>query len=200
MQGTNDRNHNLDLMRILACIAVVGLHTLQKDLSVINSSMYYMCGFAIPAFFMASGYVLLNRGQITLRYSIGKIGKIFLRIITWSSIFWAAKFIIDFFHHNIEDYTVWSLPRLIIGNLIQKGSLGHFWYLGSLAIIYVLSPILSRIKKKLCYVWIIFLIIGCAMQVLSYVVGEPIQDYCIQTFRIWTWLQYFILGGIYGGG
>ena len=62
-----ERNTNLDLMRILACIAVVGLHTLQKDLSVFNSSLYYMCGFAVPVFFMASGYILLNREYV---YSI----------------------------------------------------------------------------------------------------------------------------------
>lgn len=44
------RNLNLDLLRIIACIAVVGLHTLQKDLSLFNCTLYYMCGFAVPAF------------------------------------------------------------------------------------------------------------------------------------------------------
>lgn len=36
-----DRQYNLDLIKILACVAVAGLHTLQKDLSILNSSLYY---------------------------------------------------------------------------------------------------------------------------------------------------------------
>lgn len=63
MNGEEKRNINLDLLRIMSCIAVVGIHTLQKDLSLINSSLYYMCGFAVPIFFMCSGYILMNRKQ-----------------------------------------------------------------------------------------------------------------------------------------
>lgn len=48
--GGKTRNTNLDLLRIMGCMAVVGLHTLQKDLSIINSTLYYICGFAVPAF------------------------------------------------------------------------------------------------------------------------------------------------------
>lgn len=40
------------------------------------------------------------------------------------------------------------------------------------------------------------LISGCSFQIGSYITGEPLQKHCIQTFRIWTWLQYFILGGL----
>lgn len=37
LKKTNEKhNYNLDLMKIFACIAVVGLHTLQKDISLIN--------------------------------------------------------------------------------------------------------------------------------------------------------------------
>ena len=33
LKKTNEKhNYNLDLMKIFACIAVVGLHTLQKDI------------------------------------------------------------------------------------------------------------------------------------------------------------------------
>ena len=36
------------------------------------------------------------------------------------------------------------------------------------------------------------------MQGLSYIFKFPLQSHCIQTFRLWTWLQYFILGGLIG--
>ena len=63
-QKQKKRNDNIDLIKILACIAVVGLHTLRREVSVLNSFLYYLCGFAVPAFMMASGYFLLNREKV----------------------------------------------------------------------------------------------------------------------------------------
>ena len=54
------RNTNIDLIRAIACFAIVGLHSFTKD-EAISSWIYYLCGFAVPFFFMASGYFLLNR-------------------------------------------------------------------------------------------------------------------------------------------
>ena len=49
------RNENIDLIRAMACLAVVGLHSFAKD-EDISSWFYYVCGFAVPFFFMASGF------------------------------------------------------------------------------------------------------------------------------------------------
>lgn len=49
------RNENIDLIRAMACLAVVGLHSFAKD-EDISSWFYYLCGFAVPFFFMASGF------------------------------------------------------------------------------------------------------------------------------------------------
>ena len=51
---------------LIACVAVVGLHTFPKDLSLVTASLYYLCGFAVPFFFMSSGYFLLNRGELNV--------------------------------------------------------------------------------------------------------------------------------------
>ena len=56
------RNINLDMVKIIACISVIGLHTSQKDISAFNAALYYLCGFAVPVFFMSSGYILLDKG------------------------------------------------------------------------------------------------------------------------------------------
>ena len=45
-------------------MAVVGLHTFPKDLSLVTASLYYLSGFAVPFFFMSSGFFLLNRGEL----------------------------------------------------------------------------------------------------------------------------------------
>lgn len=44
------RDCNIDIIRVIACVAVVGLHTFPKDLSVVTASLYYLSGFAVPFF------------------------------------------------------------------------------------------------------------------------------------------------------
>ena len=67
---TLTRNNNIDLIKLYACICVVALHTISKDLSSITTVIYYLSGVAVPLFFMSSGYFLLNRGEISIKYSI----------------------------------------------------------------------------------------------------------------------------------
>ena len=192
------RNQNLDLVKVFACIAVVGLHTLHKDISVINSTLYYLCGFAVPVFFVASGYVLLNRKEIALKYIISKIASVMRLVICWSVIAFFAKLVLDWLSKDLTDYSLVSLPKLIVNTLLQRDVLWHFWYFGALMIVYACSPLLSKAKKYLKLIWLGLVGVSCIIQILSYVVGTPLQSRCIQTFRIWTWLQYFILGGLLG--
>ena len=69
----SNRNVNVDMIRIVACIAVVGLHAFPKDISKTTGLIYYFFGFAVPFFFMSSGYFLLNRGKIGIQYSKKKV-------------------------------------------------------------------------------------------------------------------------------
>lgn len=70
----------------------------------------------------------------------------------------------------------------------------------ALIIIYLILPLLSRIRGRLKYCWFALFVVGVLLQCVSYFYGKPIQKNIIQTFRIWTWLQYFILGGLIGSG
>lgn len=62
----------LDLLKIIACLGVVGLHTIGKDSSEINRILYYLCGYAIPCFFMVHGYFILNKAELKCTYLIKK--------------------------------------------------------------------------------------------------------------------------------
>ena len=62
----NKRDCGVDLLRVIACCAVVGLHTFTNGLTSVSTVVYYACGFAVPVFFMASGAFLLNRGGVLL--------------------------------------------------------------------------------------------------------------------------------------
>lgn len=58
----NKRDYGIDMLRFVACCAVVGLHTFTKGITLTSTVAYYACGFAVPIFFMCSGAFLLNRG------------------------------------------------------------------------------------------------------------------------------------------
>lgn len=79
------RNENIDLIRAMACLAVVGLHSFAKD-EDISSWFYYLCGFAVPFFFMASGFFLLNRGRLQWMYCVGKILGIIKIVFGWNAL------------------------------------------------------------------------------------------------------------------
>lgn len=185
-------------MRILACIAVVGLHTLQKDLSVFNSTMYYICGFAVPVFFMASGYILLNRGRISFQYSIRKCRSVLKIVVLWAAIVFIGSMCLDLVRGTLDSNIVLSFIKLVVKSLVQKGTLWHFWYFGALIIVYMCAPLLSKSTEMLKWIWVTCLGVGCLIQLSSYIIGTPLQSYCIQTFRLWTWIQYFALGGLCG--
>ena len=63
-------------------------------------------------------------------------------------------------------------------------------------IIYSLLPIISKLNERRKTILFSFFAIACVLaEFISYVMGSPIQKNIIQTFRIWTWLFYFMLGG-----
>lgn len=67
---------------------------------------------------------------------------------------------------------------------------------GALLIVYAILPFIVSLKiKHKIIIWTICFIIGEVMQLISLEMGVPVQKSIIQTFRVWTWLQYFILGG-----
>lgn len=201
-----NRNSNLDLIRILACISVVGLHTLREDLSILNSSLYYLCGFAVPAFFMASGYMLLVRDKIDLIYSVRKIINILRIVIFWNMTIFMIDIVLAIYRGQKVSASWFGLFWIdLLRGLIQKGPLWHFWYFGALIILYILLyPLfdllhvssISEKNKRLVFLWSICMVLSIVLQGTSIVAEKPLQKYCIQTFRLWTWMQYFMLGGV----
>ena len=190
------RNYTLDLMKIIACVAVVGLHTLHKDLSIINSTLYYCCGFAVPVFFMCSGYMLFQRDRVSCSYVVKKIASISRVVLMWSFLIFVCEIGWDILRGRFVMASLLDFPIIAIKSLLQKGRLWQFWYLGALMILYALLPLLFKMKDKMKYIWAICLAVGFVLQAASYIYGQPIQKYFIQTFRLWTWVQYFTLGGL----
>ena len=187
------RNINLDLIKVLACIGVVLLHTTMigfKDTGSWNllAYLYYLGTYSIPLFFMVNGYLLLGKSNITYSYILQKVKWILIIVSSWTTIIWLFK----------RDFTVNPIKK-IIGSLLQKGYFSQFWFFGALILIYLCLPILRKfLNSKRSYLYILssLVAIGLVFELTNIVLQMPLQSYLIQTFRLWTWFFYYILGGL----
>ena len=186
------RNINLDLLKVLACVGVVLLHTTMDGFKETGSwnlltYLYYLGTYSIPLFFMVNGYLLLGKREITYSYILQKVKWILITVSSWTFIVWLFK----------RDFTE-NLIKKIVGSLIQKGYFFQFWFFGALMIIYICLPILKKIlnsKRSYLYSISLLVVIGLIFELTNIVLQMPIQTYVVQTFRLWTWFFYYILGG-----
>ena len=189
----------MDLLRIFACCAVVGLHTLRSNVSIYNSILYYLCGFAIPVFFMSSGYILVNRKEIPFSYIRKKVFSILSIVLLWNGLLFVLKFGYKVILHHDHSFHVYDFFLMTGKSLIQKDTMYHFWYLGALILIYLFLYCLSAMKastRTKVIIWAIILGVSLVLQWISYADGSPLQKNLRQTFRLWSWVQYFLLGGM----
>jgi len=186
------RNINLDLLKVLACVGVVLLHTTMGGFKETGSwnlltYLYYLGTYSIPLFFMVNGYLLLGKREITYSYILQKVKWILITVSSWTFIVWLFK----------RDFTE-NLIKKIVGSLIQKGYFFQFWFFGALMLIYICLPILKKFlnsKRSFFYSLSLLAVIGLIFELTNIVLQMPIQTYVIQTFRLWTWLFYYLLGG-----
>lgn len=72
----NTRNSSIDLIKTVAMLGVIALHTTHNylgDSFNVSNVMYETGVISIPLFFMVSGYLLLGRNNVNYRYVSHKI-------------------------------------------------------------------------------------------------------------------------------
>lgn len=210
------RNLNLDLVKILACIFVIGLHALNYPEQPVSYTLYQFFGYAIPFFYMASGYMLLNKKGVTGKYVIGKIQRVLRFVLLWN-IFWQMiLFICDMIggqagFSSILGYGLNSIWDVWQNCFLQRGFFFQFWYMGTTIILYLLLPLLYKVKAVgrkeessntyggLIGLWIFFLVVSIMIQAASMILGYPVPSLVLQSLRIWCSLQYFLIGAFMPG-
>ena len=184
----SNRNVNLDLVKVLASIGVVGLHAI----GMVNYSVYYFCDFAVPLFMMVNGYLMFNKSGITPAYAFTKILSLLKIVVCWNLLIILPVMVLR--HKFVNPI------RLCVNCLFQKGYLWHFWYFGALIIIYLALPLIHHLIKNRpllhLILVVILVLISVTISIMSMVRGYSIQKYVPQTLRIWTWLMFFLFGGL----
>lgn len=193
----NNRDVALDFLKVIACIGVCVLHTIDKQESVTNCILYYTGTISIPLFFMVNGSLILNKANIDYKYLCKKILKILRVSLTWCFIAYA---IYRVFWPELLNAWYYDIGLCFL----QKGCFGIYWFFGTLIIIYTTVPFIHKLynNKLTVLLLIIVLVIACCIihfiSVIQSINGERmIQDYRSQTLRLWTHLCYFVMGGEY---
>ena len=187
------REVGLDYLKIVASFLIVCLHTIDGRLGVINRILQLATVISIPAFFAVNGYLLLDKeSALKWKYSLQRIFKI-LRIC----FFW------ELLHAIISFVVMGEIRNFVLSffmDFIQQGLFYHFWFFGALIILYAIMPLLSKMltcNYKLYVMILMGLMIACiSVDALQYILKSTFVDYIPQTFRLWIWIFYFMLGGV----
>lgn len=164
MRG-NNRIIYLDVIRVVAAIMVVAIHTtgyflLQDDGGSTSLNLsHYICRCAVPLFFMVSGTVWLPHDtQISYSRMIEAIVRLFLIYFVW-----------NFVYAIIFDYGSYSLFGIL--KHTWKGHF-HMWFFEYLIGTYLLIPILKPIVhykngKLLPYFSGLFIVFGILLPTIN---------------------------------
>jgi surface polysaccharide O-acyltransferase-like enzyme len=196
------RNMSLDLLKILSCFAVVVLHvsgiiTTTNNENTISHIIYYTAGFAVPIFFMVNGYLLLNKEKITYKYILKKVVNILSVIFLWN--------IVIFLDNLILKGEIVNPFKMLLRNLIQRDYFWQFWFFGALILIYCVLPIIHKYFtefKTAILITSTFITISLLIDLISLIRSfsgnSIIQINVMETFRLWTWFSYYLIGGLLG--
>lgn len=175
-----NRENNYDLLRLISSIAIVVLHVSASYLEAVTdpgvfgelytrgivwSSLYNVFGrFAVPCFIMLAGAFALSVDDNCdyIKYYQSVFKKIYIPTLIFSGLYVAYSIML-------------TILSIIIGgkeNIFQpiidaaKGiPFSHMWYLYMMIGIYLLVPVIIRIKKTISFKWYTF--VATLMMVVS---------------------------------
>lgn len=163
---SKERNYSIDILKFLASIAVVAVHvesnyrfleftqgTLLWDVSILIN---IFSKWAVPIFFMSSGYFLLNTRNFEYKEFIKKrFSKVLIPFIVMSFLF-----TIHYQHLSGNVSLKWGIIGLI-KNLLGYPASAHLWFLYPILAIYILIPVFKGILDKLDSKLMLTIILSC---------------------------------------
>ena len=166
MNTDRKRDHSMDILRILACLMVVGIHTAMEGWYNISPRSYnwtvlnfYDTLFrpAVPLFIMISGSLFLRRDAIDLkRLWLKNILHLFVIYVVWV-IFYAVMN--NGIHKALAD------PMVVWNEITGPTPQYHLWYLRTLINLYAIAPLLLILvrhidRRHMRYYLTLFLMFG----------------------------------------
>lgn len=190
----------MDLLKIIACFAVIMIHTTAEnwytdEISaywIVNNSYNALSKWSVPAFIMVSGALFLSR-DIPLKKLFTKyILKMAVLLFAWGMFYWC------FAEKSISpDVLLQSLKKVLSGKVYS-----HLWYLFALIGLYLITPVIRGFVKssdRLVIFYSIALLFAIQV-VLPYLTSEISSlGSFVKAFRISPLSEYLLyyLAGYY---
>ncbi len=195
---TKNRVYYLDMLKILACFAVIMIHVTAAnwytdEISaywIINNSYNALSKWSVPLFVMVSGALFLSR-DIPLKKIFTKyILKMLILLLIWGMAYWC------FSERSISpDVLFDSLKKVLSGKVYS-----HLWYLFMLIGLYLITPIVRGFvrgseRSVILYSIVLLFVIQVAFPYVTSKVSAA--DSLIKAFRISApaeYLLYYLAG------
>ena len=187
----NNRNLSIDILRIIACLGVIILHTVGHSDKILLP-IYYLGTISIPLYFMISGYLIMLKKEVSYKYIIEKIVNSVIFVLIWSGI---ATVILFVYERKV------LFLDIFIGTFTQHNLMAILWFMWAIIIMYLLSPILRKIinNDKLKNKFLLLLIF---LSEIIYIINITvfnnnkmlICNIVPQILRLWTWITYYYIG------
>ena len=191
----NNRDNAIDALRTAAILAVILIHTTSRTIETVYMNLpqvpwglflNQISRFAVPLFFLISGFVL----ELSHRDDLGyfsylkkRISKIFLPYVFWSFVY---------YYFVYTQHSMGFLTTLIGGN-----SSYQLYFIPSLLLLYLIYPLLHKLYGWISRYWILLILTGLQL-VLLYL------DYYPRAIVMWDPLRitvlnyfYFVLGMVF---
>ena len=136
---SSSRHAALDRLRLLAFLAVVALHTITRQVAEPDalSILEYGTRFAVPVYFMLSGYFFESSRQALLPRSLRTLKRLAILFVCWEVLY----FLTNQFLLPVSKLDM-SLVKFFAWTVMDGGVAWHLWFLPSLAACVVAFTIL----------------------------------------------------------
>lgn len=171
---------SLDALRVIAIMAVVLIHVTTKNMALLNQNIELVplalflnqtARFAVPLFFLISGFVLELNNRQKLSYITffrKRASRIIIPFLFWSAIYYLLS-------NGLHIEKLFSYDFL--NKLIQGTASYHLYFIPTLIVFYALFPILHAILHFFLKPPVIFFI--CVVQALLLM-----QDYYFHELQL----------------
>lgn len=201
MSNTSNKrqiNKSINVLKCLAIFAVICIHCKLFNLGAKGGVVVALCRFAVPFFFLVSGYFSFfdnNRSKAIEKYKVRTLHLVKLLIV--------ANIIYFIFYNIIRDFSIEKIMSLfylnhiyeyIIFNVSPTG--GHLWFIQALIYCYILFYVLAKldINANKLYKYVPILLLLCLVfGEFSHLTSNPYPYYFNRSF-LFTGLPFFCFG------
>ena len=197
------RKYALDLLKIVACMAVIGQHNVSLDPSLPlklwgeNFFIYYLCRFAVPIFVMISGILLLDPKH---PLSHKKIWKVYIPRLLIGLL--VIQYIDELQNGIVTGVFPLRFLYAPVVNILRASTAVPYWYIYMLIGLYIMAPFLQKMlgnltRNELFYLMILFFFDRSLVPFLSNLsafswMGSFVSSMMLSLFS--GYIGYFLLG------